>query len=296
MSNLKVFFDPRQNVASNKSFSPSAGKPARVVEEWQRRGYAVELAPVDPVTRADFYQVHDKQHVNEVLDLKRPNGFHNKLQEVADSLYWTNGSLLSAARWALRVKQNACSPTSGFHHADYWRCEGFCTFNGLVLTAVKLREQLPHSRVGILDIDMHYGNGTHDLIKRHQLDYVRHYTFGGAERDAEFWRGGAQGDVWLSRLPQLMETFADCAIVLYQAGADPHMNDPHGGALSDAQLRERDRIVFSTLRRLNVPCVWNLAGGYQEPIQLVLDIHNATVEECLRAMLLPAGDEQAAQA
>lgn len=290
MPNLQVFFDQRQNVVANRSFSPSAGKPARVVEEWQRQGYAIELAPVAPVTRADLYRAHDKKHVDEVLDLKRPNGFHNKLKEVADSLYWTNGSIVSAALAALATRRNTCSPTSGFHHAEWWRCEGFCTFNGLILAAMKLRESSPAGRIGILDIDMHYGNGTDALIKRLQLDYIRHYTFGGAERDAEFWRGGPQADMWLSRLPNLVSAFEDCAIVLYQAGADPHMNDPHGGALSDAQLRERDRIVFSVLRRLGIPCVWNLAGGYQDPIQLVLNIHNATMEECLRAMHGPAAN------
>jgi hypothetical protein len=36
---------------------------------------------------------------------------------------------------------------------------------------------------------------------------------------------------------------ADCDVLLYQAGADPHINDPLGGWLTTAQLRERDRIA-----------------------------------------------------
>jgi acetoin utilization deacetylase AcuC-like enzyme len=36
---------------------------------------------------------------------------------------------------------------------------------------------------------------------------------------------------------------ADCEVLLYQAGADPHINDPLGGWLTTAQLRERDRIA-----------------------------------------------------
>lgn len=282
---LKVFFDPRQNVENNKSFSPSAGKPALVVQEWQRKGYSVELMPVTPVTREDFYLVHDKSHVDAVLDCKRPNGFHNTLPGIAASLYWTSGSLFSAAQHALNNSVNACSPTSGFHHAESWRTSGFCTFNGLMVAAMKLRSKLPAGKkFGILDIDMHYGDGTDQIIKVHKAEHVRHYTFGGAEPMSEHWKGDPRADSWLRRLPGIVESFADCAVVIYQAGADPHTHDPFGGALNDEQLRERDRIVFGVLKRIGVPCAWNLAGGYQEPFQKVLDIHNATMEECLKVM------------
>jgi acetoin utilization deacetylase AcuC-like enzyme len=131
---------------------------------------------------------------------------------------------------------------------------------------------------------MHIGNGSENIIKRCNLDYIRHYSFGIAEKTSEDWKGGAEADAWLASLPSIVESFDDCAIVLYQAGADPHKDDPFGGALTNEQLRERDRIVFSTLRRMGIPVCWNLAGGYQEPFQKVLDIHSATIEECLRAM------------
>jgi acetoin utilization deacetylase AcuC-like enzyme len=287
---IKVFFDPHQSVANNKSFSPSAGKPALVVEEWRRRGFAFELAPVEPVIRSDFYLVHEKHHVNEVLDLKRVNGFNNKLPEVAQALYWTNGSMVTASLHALRTGQNTCSPTSGFHHAGWAAVDGFCTFNGLMLAAVKLSEILGGThdtrKVGILDIDMHIGNGTENIIKRCNFGYfIHHYSFGIHEGPlTEFWKGGPAAEDWIKRLPQIVESFKDCAVVLYQAGADPHFEDPFGGALTDAQLRKRDEIVFDMLKRMNIPVAWNLAGGYQEPFQKVLDIHSATLEECLKVM------------
>lgn len=282
---LKVFYDDRQTVKNNPSFSPSAGKPAVVVEEWRRRAYDFEIAPVQPVTREDFCLVHEKKHVHEVLDCIRTNGFHNKSPEVAASLCWTSGSLLTATQEALASGQNTCSPTSGFHHAETWKTEGFCTFNGLMVAAMKLRDQLPAGKkFGILDIDMHFGNGTAQIIKWHKVEHVHHYTFGGAEPLSEFWKGGPAADEWVTKLPGIVESFADCAVVIYQAGADPHMDDPFGGALTNEQLRERDRIVFTTLKRLGVPVAWNLAGGYQQPLQKVLDIHNATMEECLKVM------------
>jgi len=208
---------------------------------------------------------------------------------VAASLPWTTGSLFTAALDILKNHQEtkewkaACSPTSGFHHAHYDHSEGFCTFNGLAITFIKLHQLYPDFKIGILDLDHHYGNGTADIIRRRKIDYVKHYTFGGDNPDNYYWKGDIRAERWLQRLPKIaINNFEKCHLVLYQAGADPHVSDPHGGALTNEQLRERDRIVFSQLKILNVPVVWNLAGGYQKPIQKVLDIHNATIEECLK--------------
>ena len=77
---------------------------------------------------------------------------------------------------------------------------------------------------------------------------------------------------------------ADCDVLLYQAGADPHIEDPLGGWLTTAQLRERDRLVFESSERYGVPIAWNLAGGYQEPLSKVLKIHDNTMLGVLRAV------------
>ena len=51
----------------------------------------------------------------------------------------------------------------------------------------------------------------------------------------------------------LEEAIADinaqgCDVTLYQAGADMHIDDPLGGLLDDAQMRQRDRTVFRKVR------------------------------------------------
>jgi acetoin utilization deacetylase AcuC-like enzyme len=69
-------------------------------------------------------------------------------------------------------------------------------------------------------------------------------------------------------------------VILYQAGADPHVDDPLGGWLTTEQLAQRDRIVFETARAMQVPIAWNLAGGYQRPLRNVLDIHDNTLRAC----------------
>ena len=187
--------------------------------------------------------------------------------------------MLSAARHVIKKGVPvAVSPTSGFHHAGYQKAEGFCTFNGLMVTVHALRADGFTGRIGILDLDEHYGNGTDDILRKvgkTEETNVEHYTFGG---DTIPRHGG---DDWLRRLPGIVQRFRDCALVLFQAGADPHRDDPFSrGILSTEQLHKRDQIVFQGLHAMNVPVIWNLAGGYQSPLRKVLDIHDNTMRAC----------------
>lgn len=274
---IPVFYDPRQVAKDNISTSPSAGKPAEVVASWQAAKFPIVIRGVKPVTVEDFHRAHDPDHVDDVLSCRRANGFGNKLPSVAASLPWTSGSMLTAARFLVRGGGLvAVSPTSGFHHASYRTCEGFCTFNGLMVTVLALRADGFSGRIGILDLDEHYGNGTADILEKSGESNVEHYTFGGEG----IYRG--DGDRWVKQLPQIMRTFAGCSLVLYQAGADPHEHDPFSrGILSDAHLLQRDRTVFSWLHAMRIPVVWNLAGGYQTPLRKVLNIHDNTMRACV---------------
>jgi len=281
--NLPVFYDPRQTAARNESISPSAGKPALVVADWISSGFPLDIRSFPPLSPEELSLAHDPDYVRGVLACERPNGFGNTLREVADALPWTTGSMTAAAEYAAVHGGFAASPSSGFHHAEYGSGAGFCTFNGLALAVLILRARGLAKRIGILDIDMHYGNGTVDILKRKGLsDDTPHYTFGGDP----FLRmdRGFNGERWLARLPRVLESFSGCDMLLYQAGADPHVNDPLGGALTTEQLRERDRVVFRTCAAMGLPVAWNLAGGYQRPIDRVLEIHRNTMSECLAAL------------
>ena len=274
---IPVFYTPAQ-VAVTASMSPSAEKPAKVVASWQARGHPIRVVAPQPVTVDDFALAHDRAFVAAVLAGRRDNGFGNRSAQVAAALPWTTGSLLSAARHALAHGGVAAAPCSGFHHAGWDQPSGFCTFNGLVVTALKLRAEARAAKVGILDCNYHYGDGTEALIARHRASrWIRHATAGRHyPRDARRF---------LALLPRLVRAFAGCDVLLYQAGADPHVDDPLGGFLDDDQLAERDAIVFAEARALGLPVAWNLAGGYQEPLRRVLDIHDRTMAECVRAYL-----------
>lgn len=277
MKTIPVFFRSEM-VAPVQGFSPSAAKPAQVVARWQELGLAIELHAPAPATVRELCLAHDERYVHDVLACRRPNGFGTTSAEVAASLPYTSGALLSAARFALAHRVAACAPCSGFHHAGWADGGGFCTFNGLVIAARALLEEGAR-RVGILDCDEHYGNGTADILERLALDRVEHFTAG------EHFHRPDQVPAFFDRLANELERMRACDVVLYQAGADPHVDDPLGGWLTTEQLEMRDARVFAALR--GVPLVWNLAGGYQRDrrgtIEPVLEIHTNTARACIAA-------------
>lgn len=275
---LPVFYDPRQHTDANISMSPSAGKPAQVMAHWQRTGIPLLVMPVVPATHEQLALAHDRTYVDDVLACRRTNGFGNRVPEVAATLPWTTGSLVSAALHVARHGGVAISPTSGFHHARHASGGGFCTFNGLMVAARVLQQDGLARKIGILDIDVHYGDGTDAIVHKLGLTDIHHWTIGA------HYHVPSQADEFLARFPAVLAGFDACDVVLYQAGADPFIEDPLGGLLTYEQLRERDRLVFRHFARTRVPLAWNLAGGYTRDqdgtIAPVLKIHEATLQEC----------------
>jgi acetoin utilization deacetylase AcuC-like enzyme len=266
-----------QMVAPAQGYSPSAAKPAAVMAAWRDNWPALIVRPAAPVGTAQLALAHDPAYVDDVLAMRLPNGFGTLSAEVNASLAFTTGAMLTAARWALEARTAIAAPVSGFHHAGWDFGGDYCTFNGLMVTALALQAEHPGLRVGILDYDYHYGNGTDDILQRLQPPGIAHVTAGA------HWQTPSQASDFLASIATDIARLADCEIVLYQAGADPHVDDPLGGFLTTAQLGQRDWRVFHGLRERGIPVAWNLAGGYQKPLSRVVALHENTLRACLAA-------------
>ena len=278
---IPVVYAPRMVAPPQGRTSPGAQKPALVVEDWQRAGLPLRLVEPAPATVDELCLAHDRAHVEDTLACRKPNGFGTTSREAAASFPWTTGAMLTGARLAIRERTAVCAPCAGFHHAGWDSSHGFCTFNGLAVTALALLRAGEARRVAILDCDMHEGDGTASILDRcGAAAGVRHFTAG-----AQF-RSRSQVRAFFERLDDELAALSAFDVVLYQAGADPHVDDPLGGWLTTEELRLRDATVFEALAEMGVPVVWNLAGGYQRDagggIAPVLQIHRNTAEEHLR--------------
>ena len=275
---MKVFYRPEQSPTGNASFSPSAGKPALVVADWLDHGLIKtdDVLDFEPVCEEVLMLAHDRAYVEGILRCNIKNGFGNTSKEVAESLHYTVGSLLAAAEYAIEHNKHTCSPTSGFHHAGYANAEGFCTFNGLMVAARSLKLSGHAKKIGILDLDMHFGNGTESIKQRLRAFYVIHFSAGHEFHSVEDI--GKVASRYIDWLEKACFAMRDCDVILYQAGADCHVHDPLGGYLTTKQMRIRDSMVFEAFK--GKPLAWNLAGGYQTDaagtIKPVLDLHRMT--------------------
>jgi acetoin utilization deacetylase AcuC-like enzyme len=286
---IPVFFTEKM-VASVTSFSPSAGKPRDVVKSWQRLSIPLKVMEPVPVSREQLYLGHDKAYVDGVLGCQIPNGFGNCNPAVAGSLLYTSGSMLSAAREAIKNGVAAVAPAAGFHHAGYDFGGGFCSLNALAVAACVLLNEGKAKRVGICDLDTHFADGTEDIIKTLRLEHaVPHFTAGAK------WHRKSQAYDFLILLPSIVEAFAGCDVLLYQAGVDCHVDDELGGGwMTTPQMTARDRIVFQTCRRIGLPVSWCLGGGYQSPLRRILNLHDQTMQMCASVFAtLPEGIEMA---
>ncbi|MCK5786810.1 MAG: hypothetical protein KAH54_09680 [Candidatus Sabulitectum sp.] len=248
---MKVIYSPEQNAVFDRkvgSSSPSASKPEKVISDWEEHGIPMEIIPSSRLTLKGTSRVHDPEFVMDVMDGDMDNGFGNRSMEVAESLRYTNGSMRKAAELAFLHKESVCAPVSGFHHAGWSSAEGFCTFNGLMIAAEYIQRVL-RRRTTILDCDYHYGNGTDGILTRRNLAFqtlkismafpILHAT-AGKHFGADPSRSGEFFD-WLQNQLMSFEE-ARTKLVIYQAGADPHINDrstrrvPHDGATCQERL------------------------------------------------------------
>jgi acetoin utilization deacetylase AcuC-like enzyme len=206
------------------------------------------------------------------------------------------GGTILAARRASSDRTIVAHIGGGLHHAFANHGEGFCPFNDVAVAIRVLQRDGLVSRVAIVDLDVHHGNGTAFIF---QSD-PRVFTFSmHQQHNYPMWKPRGSLDLGLAdgtgdgrflaelerALPEVMASGPEC--VFYLAGADPYEQDQLGGlGLTQDGLRQRDRMVIETVRRADVPLVIVLAGGYARRVEDTVAIHVATIEEARRASRL----------
>lgn len=180
----------------------------------------------------------------------------------------------------------------GTHHAFRNHGEGYCLFNDSVVAARELQRRQLASRVLIIDLDVHQGNGTASICRDDPSIYT--FSIHGAKNyplqkevsdlDVEMPDGTSDQDYLDALNPAIKlavrESKPDLAIFL--AGSDPFERDRLGRLkLTKAGLDERDRIVFETARINGFPLVITMAGGYAKDVQDTVDLHWQTVRRAI---------------
>jgi acetoin utilization deacetylase AcuC-like enzyme len=182
------------------------------------------------------------------------------------------------------------------HHAEPGRAMGFCLFNNVAIAAAALRAD-GVSRVAIVDIDVHHGNGTQAAfyadptvfyVSTHQFPF---YPGTGAADETGIGPGkgftlniplaaGATDDVYLRAyestvIPALEEYRPE--VLLVSAGFDAHARDPLGGmrVSTEGYRQIVEMLAHGASQWCDGRSAWVTEGGY----------HLGVLEECLADMI-----------
>ncbi len=229
----------------------------------------------------DLILVHDPAYVSAVREgtlevaAVRRLGFPWSESLVVRAMRSVGGTL-GALAWA--AEHGAAGHLAGgTHHAFRERGEGFCVFNDIAVAVMVARRDHGLARAAIVDLDVHQGNGSAAIFAGDpqvftlSLHGAKNYPFQKETSSLDVaLPDGCEDDEYLAALPAALEQAAAHRpdVVFYQSGVDALRGDRLGRmALSHQGLTRRDDMVFALAKRLGVPLVVTLGGGYGRDIE-----------------------------
>ena len=111
------------------------------------------------------------------------------------------GGILETVRQVMKgdIDNAFCAVRPPGHHAERDQAMGFCYFNNVAIAARYLQKEWGIERVGIVDIDVHHGNGTQHIFEHDNtvFYYSIHehpsFAYPGTGREFEQGQGGGFG-------------------------------------------------------------------------------------------------------
>ncbi|KAI4316533.1 hypothetical protein L6164_024510 [Bauhinia variegata] len=187
------------------------------------------------------------------------------------------GGTILAAKLA-RERGWAINVGGGFHHCSGENGGGFCAYADISLCIHFAFVRLDISRVMIVDLDAHQGNGHEmDFASDSRVYILDMYNPGIYPFDYEARRyidqkvevqSGTLTEEYLEKLDEALEVAGrrfDPELIVYNAGTDILDGDPLGRLkISPEGIALRDEKVFRFAREKNIPIVMLTSGGYMK--------------------------------
>lgn len=118
--------------------------------------------------------VHDKKYIHRFEQACRSGQglFDSRDNQICPETYVTAllaaGGVIEAARLVMagHIDNVFCAVRPPGHHAERDKAMGFCYFNNVAIAARYVQIEWGVRRVGIVDIDVHHGNGTQHIFEQ----------------------------------------------------------------------------------------------------------------------------------
>lgn len=253
-----------------------------------------EFFEPDTIEMDRLFGVHSREYLDKFLTLnltykeQRATGFMHTPELVEREKRIVEGTR-KCAEYALDCGIGL-NIAGGTHHAYSSRGEGFCMLNDQGVAANWLLEETSVSKVLIVDLDVHQGNGTAEIFRNNDSVFTfsmhckNNYPLRKEISDRDIELDDACGDdLYLITLDQNLKQLFDEVkpdFVFYQCGVDVLETDKLGRlGLSKRGCMDRDRIVFEKCFEGGVPVTCSMGGGYSPRIADIVDAHVNTFKQ-----------------
>ena len=175
----------------------------------------------------------------------------------------------------------------GTHHAFRDRGEAFCMLNDQAIAANYLLEKNMVSKILIVDLDVHQGNGTASIFNKNKNVFTlsfhgkKNYPFKKEISDLDIdFPDRTDDKLYLSKLNEILPKVVDEFMpdfMFYLAGVDVLENDKLGRlSMTINGCKERDKFVLKLARKNKIPIQISMGGGYSVNIKDILEAHSNT--------------------
>ena len=220
---MKVIYHERY--AEVYSGDPAA-RPGRMESIYPELCDHFEFVKPNPATEKDLRLVHTQAHINSV----RRN---RQLFEIASL---AAGGAIESADLAMKGKPAFGLVRPPGHHASPDSCWGFCYFNNVAISIKKLMVEGEIRRPLIVDIDLHYGDGTENcFFDTPEVSYF-HMPLGDNRQQ-------------LAGLSNYLVGKHECDVIALSAGFDRHLED-WGGTLTTGDYEKIGGMVKEFAERV----------------------------------------------
>lgn len=284
MSDYAFIYDPslsKYELSESHPFKPIRLELTRsLLQEMGLLDACHEVLP-EPIDDDALLTMHDKAFVNIVklvsegkaVDDPYAFGLGTGDNPIFEGMHEAIKGVCAATVTAVDLvasgkKKRALNLSGGLHHAHKKKASGFCVYNDLAI-AIEHAVQSYGMRVAYLDIDAHHGDGVQGLFYERSevmtisLHESGRYLFPGTGHSFETGKGLGRGmsvnmplepftegesylEVFNAVVPVALREFKPDLIVL-QAGADMHRNDPLADIALDIQSMAESYMHVSDL-------------------------------------------------
>ena len=235
--------------------------------------------------------VHSKEYVDQLLNQTleyraiRKIGFPLSPELIERELRIANGTIWGCDQ-AMQTGI-AFNIAGGTHHAYRDHGEAFCLLNDQAIASQYLLDNNLAKKILIVDLDVHQGNGTAKIFEGNNSVFTfsmhgqSNYPFKKEISDLDIPLKDNTGDD--EYLSILQETFPELIssqkpdFIFYLSGVDILSTDKLGklGCTING-CKQRDEIVLSLCKKLEIPVQCSMGGGYSPDIKIIIDAHANT--------------------